>query len=154
MRSGALSAGAAGMSYSTTFREQLCTFRSKELRTLKAMTEGNDLAGDTTSNQATTLRRIPEVRVGELVAERVQVGDVGSKFTDGVSKSLRKQGLAEAEGEDRGAFSSRWVKFAGRCRLVTEGRDNEAPVVCWSLLISTEMRRVTRMKQPDDFGEA
>eukprot|EP00965_Chrysotila_dentata_P201034 6180342-Pleurochrysis_carterae.AAC.5 len=65
----------------------LRTFCPKELRTLKAVTEGDGLAGDTTSNQTTSLRRNPKVRVGELVAERVQVEDVGSKFADDASRS-------------------------------------------------------------------
>eukprot|EP00965_Chrysotila_dentata_P123939 4096619-Pleurochrysis_carterae.AAC.2 len=96
-----------------------------------------------TSNQATTLRRIPEVRVGQLIAERVQVGGLGSKFTDQMGCSSlvalrrvstqRTKGHADAEGEDREAFSSMWVKFAGRCRLVTEDRDNEALELCWTL---------------------
>eukprot|EP00965_Chrysotila_dentata_P113928 3766981-Pleurochrysis_carterae.AAC.1 len=56
------------------------------------MTEGDSLAGDTTSNEATALRRIPKVRVDELVAERVQVGDMRSKFTKGVPESLVQMG--------------------------------------------------------------
>eukprot|EP00965_Chrysotila_dentata_P057382 1903339-Pleurochrysis_carterae.AAC.1 len=79
---------------------------------------------ETLRNQATTLQRVSTVRVGELVAERVQVGDMASKFTDGVSESLiqmgcsslvtfrrigtqRTTGHAEADRGDRRVFSSR-----------------------------------------------
>eukprot|EP00965_Chrysotila_dentata_P007210 234236-Pleurochrysis_carterae.AAC.1 len=58
---------------STTFCEQLCPLGLKELRALQNMTEGDSLAGDATSNEATALRRIPKVRIDELVAERPSV---------------------------------------------------------------------------------
>eukprot|EP00965_Chrysotila_dentata_P185924 6138556-Pleurochrysis_carterae.AAC.1 len=58
------------------------------------MTEGDGLAGDTTSDQATALWRVPKVRVGELVAQRVKVGDMGSKFMNGVSESLIQMGCS------------------------------------------------------------
>eukprot|EP00965_Chrysotila_dentata_P132389 4377992-Pleurochrysis_carterae.AAC.1 len=56
------------------------------------MTEGDSLAGDTTRNEATALRRVPKFRVDELVAELVQVGDMKSNFTNGVSESLVQMG--------------------------------------------------------------
>eukprot|EP00965_Chrysotila_dentata_P023760 787128-Pleurochrysis_carterae.AAC.3 len=87
-RAGQMEATTGGVRGGRTGKGAIAPFARKELRTLKAMTKGDVLVGKSTSNQATTLRRIPEVRVGELVAERVQVGDVGNKFTDGVSKSL------------------------------------------------------------------
>eukprot|EP00965_Chrysotila_dentata_P103337 3410841-Pleurochrysis_carterae.AAC.1 len=77
---------------SATFRKQLRTLGLKELCTQQGMTEGDALAGDTTSNEAAALRRVPKVRVGNLVAERVQVG--ASKFTNGVSESLVKIGCS------------------------------------------------------------
>ena len=77
---------------STTFREQLRTLSPKELRSLQSVAKGDRLAGDASSNEATTLRRIPEVRVRELVAEPVQVGDMRGKFTDGVPQTLVQMG--------------------------------------------------------------
>ena len=56
------------------------------------MTEGDRLTGDTPCYQASPLGRVPEVRVGQLVAERSQVRDVGGKLTNGVAQALVEVG--------------------------------------------------------------
>eukprot|EP00965_Chrysotila_dentata_P080921 2671111-Pleurochrysis_carterae.AAC.1 len=92
---------------------------------------------------ASVQRGVFEVRLGKLVAERVQVGDVGGTFAEGVAKSLvqvdcsslvalslvstqRTNGHAEVAGEDRGAFTyCRCATFARRCRLAMDGHDDD-----------------------------
>eukprot|EP00965_Chrysotila_dentata_P086406 2851218-Pleurochrysis_carterae.AAC.1 len=56
------------------------------------MTKGDRQTGDASSQQAASLGRIPGVRVGQLVTEHIQVGDVGGKLADGVTQVLVEVG--------------------------------------------------------------
>eukprot|EP00965_Chrysotila_dentata_P143398 4737672-Pleurochrysis_carterae.AAC.1 len=64
----------------------------KELRPLEAVTKGDGLTRDSSRKQAASLGLIAKARVGQLVAERIQVGDVEGDIADSVTQTLIQVG--------------------------------------------------------------